>query len=74
MMNVPPSEANDLGLWEYQAMIYHWNKLHQTEPDGPSPAETQAMIDALKANPDMLKGKPKGEKGEPAHFNVGQRT
>lgn len=74
MMNVPPSEADDLGLWEYQAMIYHWNKLHQTEPDGPSTAETQAMIDALKADPEMLKGKPKNAKGDPAHFNVPKRT
>lgn len=74
MMNVPPSEANDLGLYEYQAMIWHWNKLHQSEPDGPSIDETKAMISALKANPELLKGKPKdAPEPEPAHFNVRSR-
>lgn len=73
-MNVPPSEAGDLGLWEYQALIWNWNRLHKSEPDAPTTAETQAMIDALKANPEMLKGKPKGEKGDPAYFNIPKRT
>lgn len=74
MMNIPPSEANALGLWEYEALIWNWNQLHKSEPDAPTYQETQAMIDALKAQPELLQGKPKGAgKSEPAKFNVNRR-
>lgn len=31
-MNIPPSEAMNLSLWQYEAILVNWNRLHS--PDG----------------------------------------
>lgn len=56
MMNIPPSEAKALSLWEYEAILHHWNQAQGGEEDIEivDPAITQQMIDRLKANPAML--------------------
>lgn len=56
MMNISPAEARDLSLWEYEALLYNWNKIH--DPDHVEivdPEITQRKIDGLKARPDLLK-------------------
>jgi hypothetical protein len=56
MMNVPPSEAKALSLWEYEALLHNWNEAHN--PDGsveaPDHERTQRMIEKLNANPALL--------------------
>lgn len=63
MMNVPPSEAGRLSLWEYEAMLYNWNKVHNPDEvaDVPHPDIMQAKIDALKAKPELLQRKNPGK-------------
>lgn len=61
MMNIPPSEAKALSLWEYEALLHHWNEAHGSGDDVEivDPEITQRLIDRLRDNPEMLKGKPK---------------
>lgn len=62
MMGIPPSEAKALSLWEYEAILHHWNEAHGTgEIEIVDPEITQRHIDRLLAHPELLKGKPKGE-------------
>jgi hypothetical protein len=49
MMNVPPSEVAALSLWEYEAMLHHWNEAHSSDDshDAPDPERTQRVLDKL---------------------------
>lgn len=55
MMNIPPSAAEELSLWEYEALLYHWNEAHSGGDDAqpPDPELTQRLIDAAKLNPQL---------------------
>lgn len=55
-MNIPPSDARELDLWEYEAMLWHWNEAHRTGDDvePPDPQFTQRLIDKLNSNPALL--------------------
>lgn len=55
-MNIPVSDARALSLWEYDALIYHWNEAHG-DGDAPTvPHEvSERLIDKLRANPELLR-------------------
>lgn len=40
-------------MWEYEAMLYHWNKTHSggDEIQAPDPAEVQKRLDAINMDP-----------------------
>lgn len=44
-MNIPPSEAKALSLWEYQALLHHWND--DGDVEAPDHEHTQKMVDKL---------------------------
>jgi hypothetical protein len=56
MMNVPPSEANKLSLWEYEALLHHWNEAHDADPDvdAPDPAVVIPMLERINADPRLI--------------------
>lgn len=42
MMNIPPSEAKQLTLAEYEGLMHHWNASHDTgEPELEPPSKEQ---------------------------------
>lgn len=52
MMGIPPREAGMLTLWEYQGLLWNWNKAHDPDP-GPTPltAKSRARLErALEAH------------------------
>ncbi len=53
MMNVPPSEARCLSLWEYEALLYHWNEAHSAGDDveAPDPEKALALLDRINSDP-----------------------
>lgn len=55
MMNIPPGEAKALTLWEYEALLHHWNAAHSTGDDvePPDPATTQKLIDMINSDPKL---------------------
>ena len=56
MMGAPPSEAKALSLWEYEALIFHWNDAHSTGEDHDPPANRDLMeklIDRINADPPL---------------------
>ena len=53
MMNIPPSEAKQLTLGEYQGLMHHWNEAHSSEE-----AELEAPdIETLEARRSRLEAK-----------------
>jgi hypothetical protein len=58
-MNIPPSEAKALSLWEYQALLWQWNEAHNYDADGEAPdaERTQELLDRINADP-RLTGPP----------------
>jgi hypothetical protein len=55
-MNIPPSEALNMTLWQYEATLVTWNKLHEPDPQ-PDPMtvpEFQAMEQYFADNPHLL--------------------
>lgn len=59
MMNIPPSEAKQLSLPEYDAILYHWNDAHRGgDLDAPDPDVAMPMIDAINADPRLTGPKP----------------
>lgn len=55
-MNVPPSEAKRLTLWEYEALLVNWNYLHDTDPQ-PEPMsidEFKGLEQQFRDNPHLL--------------------
>lgn len=61
MMNIPPSEAKALALWEYEALLHHWNAAHSTGDDSEPPDhdKTQRMIDRVNSDPKLHGAKAK---------------
>lgn len=56
-MNIPPSDARLLSLWEYEALLWNWNDAHSgIDVEPPDPHKAQAIIDKLNADP-RLTGK-----------------
>lgn len=53
MMHIPPGDAKALSLWEYEALLHHWNKAHNGGDDveAPDHAMTQKLIDRINADP-----------------------
>jgi hypothetical protein len=53
MMNIPPSEAKKLLLWEYEALLWNWNESHSTDADlaPPDPEQWAAMRGKINADP-----------------------
>jgi hypothetical protein len=47
------SRIDTMSLWEYEALLYHWNEAHDTsgEVDAPDPEVAQRVLDMINANP-----------------------
>lgn len=58
-MNIPPSEAKSLSLWEYEAILSEWNDAHDYGDDmaAPDPETTQALLDKINADPRLTGAK-----------------
>jgi hypothetical protein len=60
-MNIPPREARDLTLWEYEATLVQWNAQHDTgEPkvEAPTVDEVQASEQFFLDHPELLQARP----------------
>jgi hypothetical protein len=56
-MNIPPSEAKQLDLREYQMLLYHWNEMHDVdEVDAPDPDKAQRHIARINNDPSLHTG------------------
>lgn len=53
-MNIPPSEAKALSLWEYESLLFHWNDAHGGEVKAPDAGQTQSMIDQINSDPRLI--------------------
>lgn len=55
MMNIPPDQAANLSLWEYEALLHNWNEAHGGGDDIQPPDHelTQRLIDKINLNPDL---------------------
>lgn len=53
MMNIPPSEIERMSLWDYEALLWHWNEAHTggSEVDPPDPDRVLPMLDRVNSNP-----------------------
>lgn len=51
MMNIPPSEAAALSLYDYEALLWHWNDAHDTEGPTTDADRTLALVDAINLDP-----------------------
>lgn len=53
MMNVPPSEAERLDIYTYEAMLWNWNEAHSSDRDiePPDPEIVLPMLDRINADP-----------------------
>lgn len=45
MMHIPPSEARDLTLAEYQGIIFYWNKAQGGEQDELEPPDPEKIAE-----------------------------
>lgn len=52
MMNVSPAEARRLSLFEYEAMLFHWNDAHDASGNVDAPDPDFAMRVLEMANSD----------------------
>jgi hypothetical protein len=55
-MNIPPRDARDMTLWEYEATLVQWNLQHDTNPN-PDPAtveDVKATEAFFAAHPELL--------------------
>lgn len=50
MMNIPPEQAAQLSLWEYEALLWHWNEAHSSGEDIEAPDPEIAMAILERAN------------------------
>lgn len=51
-MNIPPSEARHLSYYDSQAILWHWNDMHDVgDGDAPDPELTMKLIDKINADP-----------------------
>lgn len=52
MMNIGPGDARTLSLWEYEALLHHWNEAHGSSDVKPPDHEmTQRLIDQINSDP-----------------------
>lgn len=70
MMNLGKADAEQMSLYEYQARMYHWNKIHK-RPDKDSDLPEQVpheVSEQIIANipPELLGPTPPDAKTEPA--------
>lgn len=61
MMNVSLADARGMSLWDYEALLYHWNEAHSTDVAAPDHDKTQRLIDKINTDP-KLYGKGTGRK------------
>lgn len=61
-MNIPPSEADKLSLYRYEALLWNWNDMHGRD-DGPTtdPDATLALLDRINADPRLTGSAPAKE-------------
>jgi hypothetical protein len=53
-MNIPPSEAKQLDLREYQMLLYHWQDMHDAlEVEPPDHELTQRLIARINNDPKL---------------------
>lgn len=53
-MNIPPSEAKQLSLYEYEAILWNWNDAQGGhDDDAPDPELTMKLIDRINADERM---------------------
>lgn len=58
-MNIPPPAAKALSMWEYEALVYHWNKAHAAGGPGadhdppPDRARMDRLIERINADPSL---------------------
>lgn len=52
-MNIPPDQAKDMSLQEYEARLFHWNEAHDFNGDGdaPDPEIVMPLLDRINADP-----------------------
>lgn len=51
MMNVPPSEAKALSLYDYQALLHNWQIANESEDDTPPDEDAVAgMFERMRAS------------------------
>lgn len=48
MMNIPPSEAKKLTLYEYQALLHNWRAAHETGDEPPEPPSIEEAEDGMR--------------------------
>lgn len=66
MMNIPPSEAKALTLWEYEGILWNHNEAHGSdELPPPDPATAMPLLDKLNSDPRLTRGKPKKARNLP---------
>jgi hypothetical protein len=54
MMNIPPSEARQLSLYDYESMLWNWNDAQGSDDGGyPDPERTEALIARINADPSL---------------------
>lgn len=50
-----------MSLWEYEALLQHWNKAHGSDDvEAPDHARTQKLIDRINADPRLHANPSKG--------------
>lgn len=56
MMNVPPEEVRHMSLWEYEALLFHWNEAHSLDggPDAPDPEVAMRILKRANDTPALV--------------------
>lgn len=55
MMNIPPSEAKALSLWEYEAILDGWNAAHSGgDVQPPDPEVAMAILERANLDPRLV--------------------
>ncbi len=49
MMNIGPSDARALTLYEYQALLYNWEQAHATDEPAPDEDAVAGMFERMRA-------------------------
>ena len=60
-MGIPPDQAADLDLWEYEAILYHWNRANSgegEEVDAPDPEVAMQIVAMANADPRLTGRQP----------------
>lgn len=58
-MNVPTGDARKLSMWEYEALLHHWNEAHDTDVKPPDHEMTQKLIERINLDPRLSEKKPR---------------